>query len=374
MQQEHLEIFAQPLPLESDARQLDMNNPGDYSFAFEIGLKPAIDIDPKKIKVIRYKVEVNEKMIDEEIDRIKTRHGKMTDPEEVTTEDNVLNTIFVETDEEANVIEEGINRGSSLLLKYFTDNFRQQLLGKKKDDSILFQLNKAFDEKEREWLINDLGLSKEDETAGEKYFKMTITKVGLVEKPAMDEVFYEAAFPGKEIQNEDDFRKAVLEYLQAQWDIQSSNQLHDQLYHELIDHQHLDFPEHFLKHWIQKGQEEAKTAEQAESEYPSFVNSLKWTLISSQLINQNQINVSPDDIKESAKKQIMGYMNIQSLEEAPWLESYTESMLKDKKFIENTYYQLQTTGLFKVLEKQVEVEEEMVTPEKLNAMQHHHSH
>jgi len=32
---EQLDIFAQPLPLESDSRMLDINNPGDYAFAFE---------------------------------------------------------------------------------------------------------------------------------------------------------------------------------------------------------------------------------------------------------------------------------------------------------------------------------------------------
>ena len=37
--QEQLEIFAQPLPLPVDERMLDMNNPGDYAFAFEIGLR-----------------------------------------------------------------------------------------------------------------------------------------------------------------------------------------------------------------------------------------------------------------------------------------------------------------------------------------------
>src|SRR5580658_1448205 len=31
---EKLDIFAQPLPLENDARMLNMNNPGDYAFAF----------------------------------------------------------------------------------------------------------------------------------------------------------------------------------------------------------------------------------------------------------------------------------------------------------------------------------------------------
>src|ERR1700680_4612925 len=41
MSSEKLNIFAQPLPLpENDARQIDMNKPDEYSFAFEVGLKP----------------------------------------------------------------------------------------------------------------------------------------------------------------------------------------------------------------------------------------------------------------------------------------------------------------------------------------------
>ena len=38
---EKLDIFAQPLPLpENDASQLSMNDPAEYAFAFEVGLKP----------------------------------------------------------------------------------------------------------------------------------------------------------------------------------------------------------------------------------------------------------------------------------------------------------------------------------------------
>jgi trigger factor len=190
----------------------------------------------------------------------------------------------------------------------------------------------------------------------------------------MNEAFFKTAFPAKEIFSEDDFRKAVREELQAQWDAQSRNQLHDQIYHHLVDHTPIEFPKQFLKHWMEKGGEEPKTAEQAENEYPSFVNSLKWTLISTQLIKSYQINVDQDEIKESAKHQIMGYMNIQSLEDAPWIDSYAESVLKDKKFIENTYFTLQTTKLFNVLEEQVNINEQTVTPDQLNAMQHNHSH
>lgn len=374
IQEEKPDIIGQPLPLDIDARQLDMNNPSDYAFAFEIGLKPAIDVDIKNITVTRHKVDVTETMIDEEVERLKIRHGKMTDPEEVTGEDNVLNVTFAESDAEGNEIEGGINKGNSLLVKYFTPAFREKLMGKRKDDTVVLQLSNAFDEKEREWVAGDLGISKEDGASLEKFFKMTITKVGLVERPEMNEEFFSQAFPGKNISNEEDFRKTVKETLEQQWEAQSRNQLHDQIYHQLVDNIQIDFPEDFLKRWMQKGQEEPKTAEEAEKEYPSFANSLKWTLITTQLTSQNEINVEPAEIKDFAKQQIMGYMGGQSTEEAPWLDSYAESMLKDKKFIENTYYQLQTTKLFNALEQQVNVIEDLVTPEELAAMQHHHSH
>lgn len=374
MQEEKPDIIGQPLPLDIDARQLDMNNPSDYAFAFEIGLKPAIDIDIKNITVTRHKVDVTENMIDEEAERLKTRYGKMTDLEEVTSEDNVLNVTFAETDAVGNEIEGGINKGNSLLVKYFAPGFRSQLMGKKKDDTIVLQLNNDFDEKEREWIAGDLGLVKEDAASLDKYFKMTITKVGLVEKPEMNEEFFSQAFPGKEITDEKDFRKTVKETLEEQYKAQTQNQLHDQIYHQLVDGVNIEFPADFLKRWMQKGQEKPVTAEEAEKEYPSFANSLKWTLITTQLTDEFEVSVAPEEIKDFAKQQIMGYMGAQNTEEAPWLDSYAESMLKDKKFVENTYYQLQTTKLFNALEQQVNVIEDLVTQEELAEMQHQHSH
>lgn len=374
MQDENLDIFAQPLPLETDARQLDMNNPSDYAFAFEIGLKPPIDIDVRNITVTRHNVDITDALIDEEIERLQSRYSKSKDAEVVTGDENALNVTFEESDAEGNAVEGGINKGNSLLVKYFAESFRTQLIGKKEDDTLVLQVTMAFDEKEREWIVRDLGIAANEEGASDKYFKMTITNIGVVEKPQMNEEFFSQVFPGREIAAEDDFRKAVKEGLQASWDVQTRNQLHDQIYHQLIDHTPIEFPEEFLKRWMQQGQEQPKTAEEAEKEYPSFANSLKWTLITTQLTQQNGINVDVSEIKDFAKQQIIGYMRGQSVEDSPWLDSYAESMLKDKKFLENTYYQLQTTKLFNALEEQVNVIEDVVTPEELNGMQHHHAH
>ena len=376
MVNEKLEIFAQPLPLpENDASQLNMSNPAEYAFAFEVGLKPEFTIpDLGAAKLTRYKVIPTEESINEEIDRLRTRNGNMTDPETVTTEDNVLNVVFTEADESGTPVEGGISKENSLLVKYFKDSFRSNLMGKKKDDVVTLQLAQAFAEKERDFILKDLGLEEKD---ADKFFDLLITKVGLIEKAELNEAFFKTAFPSKEISNEEEFRNAVKEDIQKYWDGQSRNQLFDQVYHQLLDHTQITFPESFLKRWMQNGGEKPKTAEQVETEYPSFINSLKWTLIVDQLVKNNNIEVKPEDLREFAKQQLFSYMGGSGMDmDQPWVNDYVDRMMKDKKFIDDSYHRLQTDKVFSWAETQVNPTEKEISAEAFTKMQeeHHHHH
>ncbi len=371
---EKIDLFAQPLPLENDARMLDMNNPGDYAFAFEIGLKPAIDIDVENIKVTRYKIDVTEDMINDEVNRLQIRNGKMTEPETVTVDDNVLNVQFTELDAEGNEVTGGVSKGNSLLLKYFAEPVKQELMGKKKDDTITVQLSKAFEDKEREWVMGDLGLDKENAANADKFFKMEITKVGLVERPEMNEAFFEAAYPGKGITTEEDFRAAVKEDIENHYKAQSSNQVHDQIYHHLVDHTQLDFPESFLKRWLQNGGEQPRTEEEAAEELPKFLGQLKWSLVSTKLIKDNDITVTPDEILEHARQQMVSYMGGQALGDLSWLDDYAKRMLNDKKFVDQAYAQIQTSKLFNALEAKVQATDEPISAGEFAHKLHHHHH
>ncbi|WP_153798561.1 trigger factor [Foetidibacter luteolus] len=374
MVQEQLDIFAQPLPLETDSRMFDLSNPSDYAFAFEIGLKPSFDVNISGINVTRYKIEVTEEMINDEINRLQIRNGKMTEPETVESDETVLNLDFKESDADGNEVEGGISKSNSLLLRYFNEATREQLKGKRKDDTLVIQLSQAFDEKEREWILGDLGLAKDDASAADKFFKITITKLGLVEKAELNEQFFATVYPNRGIATEEEFRNAVKVEIETYNESQSRNQLHDQIYHHLVDDTPMEFPASFLKRWLQQGTEKAKTAEEAEKEYPSFANQLKWTLITSKLINENKIVVDNSEIKEQAKQQMLGYMGVQSLDDAPWLEEYSNRMMQDQKFVENTYFQIQTSKLFNLLESQVTVKEESISAEDFASKVHHHHH
>src|SRR5690606_35275253 len=77
------EIFAQPLPMENDLRNLDMNNPVDFEFPFEMGLKPAISLDVLQTATpVLHKVKVTTEMVNDEVENLLTKNGKLNDVEE----------------------------------------------------------------------------------------------------------------------------------------------------------------------------------------------------------------------------------------------------------------------------------------------------
>jgi trigger factor len=299
----------------------------------------------------------------------------MKDCESATTDENVLNVTFSETDTAGKDVEGGAKKDNSLLLKYFTEDFRKNLLNKKAGDSITLQLKQAFEEKEREWVMDDLGLDKTNPADAEKNFRLAITKVGLLEKRELNEEFFNQLHPGGEVKTEADFRKKVKDEIQAYWDSQSKNQLQHQTYHELLDHTKIEFPQSFLKKWVKTQGEKTKTDEEVEHEFPSFLNQLKWTLITDKIVTESGIQVQPDEIKNFAKQQLLGYMGgTVTDDEQPWIKDYVGRMMKDRKFVEDTYNRLQTQKIFEWAESQVTAIEQPVSVEDFSKMVEEHQH
>ncbi|MDP4261205.1 MAG: trigger factor [Bacteroidota bacterium] len=383
LQHDKLDIFAQPLPLETDFRQLDVNNPADYTFHFEVGMKPEFQLpDLEKIKVTDYKVTVTDEMINNEIARLQNRYGNMKDQDTVNTDENVLNVLFREVNDNGLEIENGIAKDNSLLVKYFKESFRGNFMGKVTNDFVIVQLDKAFDEKELDFILSDLGLDKNDPAAAQKHFKIQIVKIGLLEKKELNEEFFNQLYPGKEVKVEADFRNKIKEEIEAYWKSQARSQIHDQIYHQLTDHTAITFPESFLKKWLktqnnQGDKEQApKSEEQVEQEFPSFLNQLKWTLVSDKIVQDNGIQVQPDEIRGFAKQQLLGYMGNMggSAEDQPWVNDYIERMMKDRKYVEDAYNRIQAQKIFEWAETKVKPVEKEISAEEFTKMAEEHQH
>ncbi|MFV0605403.1 MAG: trigger factor [Niabella sp.] len=386
LQKENIDIFAQPLPLETDdLSKLDVNNPQDYTFDFEVGLKPAFEMaDLAKADIKAYNIDITDKMVAEEIERLQNRFGNMTDKEAVDGSENILNVVFEELDADGNILEGGKRVEDSLLLKYFADKTQKDFMGKKAGDEVEITLGKAFSKGEAENIAKDLGLNEDDAATKKKKYKVAITKVGQLEKRELNEEFFEQLHPGGEVKSEDDLKAKTRDEIFNYWASQSRNQIHDQIFHSLIDNTKIDFPEAFLKKWMvsqnsqpQEGQP-AKSEEQIEKEMPTFLNQLKWTLISDKIVNDQAISVSPDELRAFTKQQLFNYMgaNAPMVEEQDWVNDYVDRMMKDRKYIEDSYNRLQSEKLFNWAETQVKPTSTPINADDFTKMvnEHQHSH
>ncbi|WP_409966329.1 Trigger factor [Mycovorax composti] len=382
LQNEKTEIFAQPLPLNVDIAQLDVNNPGEYNFEFEIGLKPEFELaDLAKADITAYNIDITDEMINEEVERLQNRYGNMVDKEAVSGENAVVYVSFIETDAAGNEVEGGLKKDNSFLVKYFAAATQKELMGKKAGDSIQVAIGEAFEEKEWDYVAGDLGLNKDSEEDKKKTFKLAITKVAELEKRALDEEFFKQLFPEGDVKTEEEFRAKVKDQIFNYWAAQSRNQIHDQIFHSLVDNTKIEFPEAFLRKWLLSQNSEngqpAKTEEQVEQELPTFLNQLKWTLITEKIVKVQQIEVKPEEVREFAKAQLFSYMGgAVPSEEEPWVKDYVDRMMNDRRYVEDAYSRIQSQKVFEWAEKQIKPKSKQVSAEEFNKMveehQHHH--
>ncbi|HTJ12145.1 MAG TPA: trigger factor [Dinghuibacter sp.] len=374
MTEEKPEIFAQPLPLEIDAPRLDMNQPAEYTFQFEIGLKPNPAIDLGKIKATRYEIDVTDEMIQTEVDRLRNRFGKVVDKEESDTDEDILNLTFVESDAEGNPLEGAPTKEIPLTVKYFKDP--ATALGKKPGDKIVVQLGNAFDDKEQEFLVKDLNLDPHDPAELERYWALTVTKVGRLEKRDLGEDFYNEVYPGQGITTETALREKIASEIRLYWERQTRDFLHHELYHQLLDKTQFELPEAFLKRWLQVGGEKPKSAEEVEEEFPTFKSQLRWTLISDHLIRENHLDVTPEELREYMRQQVLGYFGQMNLGDGnmEWIDSYVDRMTKDEQQVESAYRRIVTEKMFNWAEGEVSLTPKTIGLEEFSEMQHAHSH
>jgi trigger factor len=374
LQKEQADIFANPIPVNVDLAQLDMNNPSSYEFVFEMGIKPSFELpNLPTLPVKRYEITVDDALLDEEVDRMRSRYGNMTEPEAVTGDENVLNLNFTETDAAGTPVEGGIRKDNSILVRYFKEGFRKNLMGKKTGDTLQIAFNEAFESSEAEWILQDLGI----DSGTDRFFHLDITKVGLIEKRELNAEFFAQLFPNDNLQTEEEFRGRVRTELEGQWAGESRNQLQHSLYHVLLDNTKIDFPADFLKRWLKTQGEngQSKTDEQVESEFPQFLNQLKWSLITDKIATQAGITVEQEDLRAFAKQQLLGYMGGQGLDtEADWMTDYVARMMKDRKYVEDAWSRIQTEKIFQWIESQANTTPTPISREAFLKMNQEHQH
>ncbi len=377
---EQVAIFAQPMILPSEQPlRLDMNNAADMDFAFEIGLKPEFEVTPLKAKnkLTRYKISVGDKMVNDEVERITRKYGKVEDQETIANANDIIYSTYQACDAEGNVNADAKVMEDTVTLEKVPAKLKEMLKGKKAQDTLVFRPMDVCTTEELEGFLKDP--LKQSAEAATEHFKLTITKIGLLIPRELDAELYAQVFPNALITDEKGFKEAIKTELGREYERVSRDRMHNEIYEMLVHNTHFSLPVPFLKRWMKDGGEKPKSSEEVEHEYGSFEHQLRWTLISDKLLQEYGISVNREEVNADIKTRVLAYFGMDSDEEAPWIDGYMAKVAKDEKTIDETYRRLLFEKLFTQLETKFDVEERQVEEEEFYKLPdahaaHHHHH
>jgi trigger factor len=359
-------IFAQPLPLPNEGLNFDMNAPQDFEFAFEIGLKPEFEIkviEEKKGTVARHIIQIDDKMLDEEIENIRKRAGKVENPDTLELDTDIVYATYQATDKDGNAIEGKEATEDVVTLDKMPKKLQAQLKGATPLTTFVFKANEVAEGDELKDLLKDaLKQDPESTEAAEGYYRFTLTKIGRLEARELNEEFFEEVFPGQGVKDADAFKARIKEEMGKEINRIGAERLQNELFEMLVHGTEMDLPTDFLKAWLQKGQEKEKTEEEVNNEWPSFEHQLRWTLISDKLVNDYKVEVTLDEVKEEMKNRVIAYFG-NTAADAPWLEEYVSKMVNDENTLNETYRKLMMDKVFTAVSDKMEVKDQAISLE-----------
>jgi len=303
--EQDLKILGSPMPKEDHVDNGDWDNPGDFEFVYELGLAPKLDVElSKKDKLEYYTIKVDEKLVDDEVNRIARRYGKVEDVEKAGENDMLVGD-FVELDENGEIVPGGVMNQSTVSLEFIDKDLAKKFYGLTGGDDI--QVQPSLLAKDNDDLGRMLGLTGEALANTGDNYKFIVREVKRMEPAELNEEFFIKTFgEDSDVKTEKAFREKIAADLQKHIESDSDRLFKRDISKTLIEKYNPDLPDEFLKRWIRMTNENPISAEDVEKDYAEYRKSLQWQLIFNELVSQDAIAVSQDEVIGKTKELLVG--------------------------------------------------------------------
>lgn len=358
-----INMLGEPLPTEEN-NNVDLKEGESFTFKFELAIAPEFEVKlTKKDKVDYYNVEVTDQMVDNQVDMYRQRGGKY-DQVDSYEDNDMVKGVITELNVETPVTAENV----VMLPKYFKNDDQKKLFdGVKVNDVVTFNPSVAYDNNEAE-LTSLLKVEKEDALNHKGEFSFQVTEITRFVLGPLDQELFDTVFPGGEVKTEADFRAKVKELISDQFKKDSD-------YKFILDVRKyvtekvgkLEFPEEKLKKILLAN---VGDQEKVDAQFEKSIEELTWHLIKEKLVEQNEIKVDDEDVKNMAKEvtrmQFAQYGMLNIPEE--YLESSVTEMLKKRETVDNLIDRCIEVKLGAALKEKVALKESTVSAEDFNKM------
>ncbi len=364
-----LNILGEPLPNETEQKEINFDTDETFEFAFDIAVAPEIDVTFSTADNVNlYDVTVSEDMVNKQVEMYTSRFGKYEQTDVVVERDVIRGTLTeINTDKaEADLIKV---ESASLSAMHMKDDAQKALfVGANKGDVVTFNPKKAF-ENEAE-ISSMLKITKEDAANVTADFTFAIEAITNYTEAEVNQELFDKVYGEGAIATETDFRTRIAEEIKA-------NLAQDVEYRFGLDAKAMlmakmdgvAFPDAFLKRWV-LATNENMTEEQLEADYSKMIDELKWHLAKDKIAKANDVKIENDDVtnyaKNIAKIQFVQY-GIPNVEEA-MLENYAQEMLKQENQVKGIVERVVENKVYAVVKDNVTLNETSISMDDFNKL------
>jgi trigger factor len=366
---EKIEILGDPLPKADEHEKINFDTQEDFTFSFELGLSPSIDVNlTKKNKVNLYEIIIDKKMKSDYLNNYTRRYGELRKTD-LTEDKDVIKGKIEALDNAGNVKPEGPSSDETSLgidiIK--DDNIKIDFIGKRENDIIEFDLKKAFPNDTE--IAGILHKKKEEVAEIEGNFRFTINEISRFHPAEVGKGLFDKIYGEGVVNSEEEFMKKIEEEIAMNLKRESDFILMIDIKNLTIEKTDFQLPEEFLKKWLLKVNDKT-SSDQIDKEFDSFKKDLKWQLIRNKVARDNDVKIVEEELLKEAenitRQQFHQYGLFYATDEQ--ITNYAKETLKRENDAKRIADNILEEKVIIVLKELVKLENKSVTVEEFNKL------
>ena len=323
-----ISILGSPLPFEDG--EIDWTK-DEINLKFEIAYKPNFKLSYKPKKTLTYfMIEADNEMINTQVESIQNQYGKLISLQSPDKQSTISGNVkTAESEKQKNL---------SLDTEKFKKAFFSKYLSSAKVGSLININTKSFDEDK---YLNSLFTSEEKDFIN-KDLIFQINEITKREKAILDKDLYKKVYKNDEIKSQKQFKNKVKSEIEKQFINQSDQKFFNDCVEFLISNTKIDLPEKFIKKLIIANQKEKISEDEIDKDFSQSIKGIKYQLIESKLIEENDIDIKSDAVKSYAKEMIIKQMAMygQNQSDDEQLNSIVKRVMSNEDEVKRMYSML----------------------------------
>ena len=367
-----INILGQPLPEKVVAVNMDQK---DYTFAYEVGLAPELNIEiDKNVTLPYYTIDITDQMLEDQDKSLRERFGAQVPGEEVDNKAVIKGTIMeLNADGTVKESEDAIQVINGIVAPFYFKNKEeeQKFIGKKLNDKVVFNPYNSCEGNVAE-LSSMLNIDKDKAAEVKGNFEMVITEIIVVKPAEHNQEFFDNVFGRDKVHNDEEYNQALKEMISNSFRGTTDYYFNTITRDYFVDKYGADMklPEDFLIKWLTYTNPEAAKDADMKKEYAEMLPSLKWQIISDRIADQLKVSIDNDDVLARAKfiaRQQFNQYGIYNIDEETVTDT-AKRILADKNYSRRITEEVSELKLFAVIREAVTIDLKTVSFEEFSKM------